>query len=70
MPIFRQYKGMLPKWAFYAHSRPVIKVDLQGEPNYHLWPVDMNLWVISRIHYVFCIITRDLAYVGFNTPCW
>ena len=43
MPIFRQYKGMLPKWAFYARSRPVIKVDLQGEPNYHLWPVDMDL---------------------------
>ena len=43
MPICHQYKGMLPKWASYAHPRPVIKVGLQGKPSYHSWPVDMDL---------------------------
>ena len=42
MPIYHQYKGMLPKWAFHAHPRPIIKVDIQGKHNYHLWPVDMD----------------------------
>ena len=28
MPIYHQYKGMLPKWAFHAHLRPIIKVDI------------------------------------------
>ena len=31
MPIFHQYKGILPKWAFRARPRPIIKVDIQRE---------------------------------------
>ena len=68
MPIYHQYKGMLPKWAFHAHLRPIIKVDIDKEsPISACGQLKWTCELLVRSIICFALL-REILHTSVSTP--
>ena len=67
MPICHQYKGILPKWAFHAHFRPTIKVDIdKGSPVSAFGPLKWTCELLVGSDIYFSLL-REILHTSVST---